>query len=97
MIWRHAKWIVALGLLASGAAAGAELPSAEPVARPPETGDATRQWLDAQRQGKQASAKPQPLSGPVQEQVYERYRKSFARPIPDRFQREQVGGGTSTR
>lgn len=98
MKWQKLKWLTALGILACGSAMGEEqpLPPTE-VVRPPEAGTETRQWLEKQRQGKQASGKAQPLSGPVQEQVYERYRKSFSQPIPQRFDREELGTGTALR
>lgn len=95
MNWRCLMWM--LPLLA-GAAVGAEPPpEAQTLVRPAEPGADTRQWLERQRQGKEASDKAQPLSGPVQEQVYERYRKSFSHEIPERFQREQIRGGSSSR
>ena len=62
-----------------------------------DNGSATRLWLDRQSQGQQAAAKPQPLSGPVQEQIYERYQKSFTHPIPERFESERVNTGSSVR
>ncbi len=95
MSWQNAKWIAVLGLLASAAAA--EPPAAEPGAEQPVLGQATQQWLASQREGKQASATPQPLSGRVQEEVFERYRKSFSQPIPERFPREQVSGTGAAR
>lgn len=86
------KWSLMLCFLTGSA--WAEPPAAtEPGARQPEFGEATRQWLESQRQGKQASDKAQSLSGPVQEQVYERYRKSFSHPVPERFERETVSSG----
>lgn len=90
----YAKWIAVLALAAGAAKAEAPPPAApatESAAQEPAIGEVTRQWLESQRRGRQASAKPQPLSGPVQEQVYERYRKSFARPIPERFESERPG------
>ncbi len=95
MSWRHAGWIAVLGLL--GGAAAAEQPAAEPAVEQPVLGQSTQQWLASQREGKQASAKPQPLSGRVQEEIFERYRKSFSQPIPERFPREQVSGAGAAR
>lgn len=51
------------------------------------TGDATNTWLELQRSGNQASPHSQPISGPVMQRSYERYLKSFERPIPDKFDR----------
>lgn len=98
MKWKYTVGqVAALCLLAGGVGAWAEPPVEESAARPPEFGQMTRQWLESQRQGKQASEKPQPLSGPVQEQIYERYRKSFSHPIPERFESEKVNAGAATR
>lgn len=91
---RRMGWLFTFWLLVGGAA-GAEEPLPPPAgAAPLRDGAITRQWLERQRQGRQAAPAPQPLSGPVQEQVYERYRKSFAHPIPERFDREQMSAGT---
>jgi hypothetical protein len=46
---------------------------------------ATHRLLEAQRSGKNASTEEQYLSGKVNTQIYERYVKSFSRPIPERF------------
>ncbi|WP_052185219.1 DUF3613 domain-containing protein [Methylotenera versatilis] len=43
---------------------------------------ATQTWLELQRSGNQASPHAQTLSGPVMQNVYERYKESFSRPIP---------------
>lgn len=94
---KHVKWIAAFGLLALAAAAEAEEAAPAPAARPVADGEVTRQWLDRQRRGSQASAKAQPLSGPVLDQVYDRYRKSFAHPVPERFESERLGAGSSSR
>lgn len=53
----------------------------------PAVGDATKSWLELQRTGKQASEHPQHIQGPVMQRSYERYLKSFERPIPERFDR----------
>ena len=68
--------------LSHGADVTAEAPSPEIKN---EIGAVSRQWLALQRNGTQASKTPQYLSGQVQEQVYERYRKSFTHPIPERL------------
>ncbi|HZX32443.1 MAG TPA: DUF3613 domain-containing protein [Rhodocyclaceae bacterium] len=91
------KWLVALWILGGTAIADEQPASPEAVSPPAAAGAETRQWLDNQRQGRQASPKAQPLSGPVQEQVHERYRKSFSHPIPQRFDREELGAGTASR
>ncbi|MFT6156629.1 DUF3613 domain-containing protein [Zhongshania sp.] len=46
---------------------------------------ATHRLLEAQRSGQNASTEEQYLSGKVNTQIYERYVKSFSRPIPERF------------
>ncbi len=52
---------------------------------PPDVGHSTKQWLKLQREGEKASKTPQPLSGPVAANVYERYKESFSHPIPEYF------------
>lgn len=96
MTRRTLKWMAGFWLLA-GAAVAADTTAGPVAAMPQAHGDATRQWLDRQRQGSQAAAKPQTLPGPVMEQVYERYRKSFAHPVPERFESERLGAGGSSR
>ena len=44
---------------------------------------ATSKWLEMQRSGSQASKQKQTLSGPVMENIYERYKESFNHPIPE--------------
>tara|TARA_R110001592_G_scaffold6774_13_gene36863 strand:+ start:3174 stop:3443 length:270 start_codon:yes stop_codon:yes gene_type:complete len=46
---------------------------------------ATHRLLESQRSGQNASTEEQYLSGKVNTQIYERYVKSFSRPIPERF------------
>lgn len=46
-------------------------------------GSTTRAWLELQRSGGQASPHKQSVSGPVMENIYERYKESFSHPIPD--------------
>lgn len=48
-------------------------------------GESTRAWLALQRSGAAASARSQPLSGEVMENVYARYLKSFTHPVPDQL------------
>jgi len=56
-----------------------------------EAGSQTRQWLDMQREGTQASQQAQTLPGPVMDQVYQRYIKSFGHPIPERYEERAIG------
>ncbi len=56
-----------------------------------EVGSQTRQWLDMQREGSQASQQAQTLPGPVMDQVYQRYIKSFGHPIPDLYEEHAIG------
>ncbi|MBS1188257.1 MAG: hypothetical protein H6R10_49 [Rhodocyclaceae bacterium] len=98
MKWQSIYWLLPLGLLAGGGAHGEEAAmAAKATAGAPQQGATTRQWLERQRQGTQAAAKAQPLSGPVQEQIHERYRKSFTHPIPENFEREAIGTGGASR
>ena len=56
-----------------------------------EPGSQTRQWLSMQREGTQASQQAQTLPGPVMDQVYQRYIKSFGHPIPERYEEREIG------
>ena len=56
-----------------------------------EIGSDTRSWLNMQREGAQASSQAQTLPGPVMDQVYQRYIKSFGHPIPDLYEEHAVG------
>ena len=56
-----------------------------------EVGSQTRQWLNMQREGAQASQQAQTLPGPVMDQVYQRYIKSFGHPIPDLYEERAIG------
>ncbi|WP_265944071.1 DUF3613 domain-containing protein [Dechloromonas sp. A34] len=94
---RYPRWLVPLCLLSSGMTFGA---APEPTEAPPpqaESGKATRQWLERQRQGQHASGKPSPLSGAVQEQIYERYQKSFSHPIPEHLANERASSASASR
>jgi len=83
--------ILLLALCASLAQAQAEAPAAAPA----RVGDDTRVWLQLQGSGI-AAAPERPMSGEVADKVYKRYVESFARPIPEHFQRESaVAGGSS--
>jgi len=86
-----------LGGCASGGEPAPDGGQAQSSRAAQENGSATRLWLDRQSQGQQAAAKAQPLSGPVQEQIFERYQKSFTHPIPERFESERVNTGSSVR
>ncbi len=48
-------------------------------------GDHTRDWLDLQRQGQQASKTDQNLAPAVEDRIYQRYLDSFEYPIPENF------------
>lgn len=47
--------------------------------------EGSRDWLDLQRQGEQASATHQQLPPAVQDRIYQRYLDSFEFPIPENF------------
>lgn len=90
------RWMAALLLLSACMSVQAGQTGADqPVERQPAAGEATRLWLDRQSQGSQASAKAQTLPGPAMEKIYERYLKSYTHPIPEHFERENLGAGTS--
>lgn len=55
-----------------------------------EVGDTTRQWIDLQKSGEQASEHRRPMSGPVAQRSYQRYLRSFEREIPEKFEREST-------
>lgn len=50
-----------------------------------QVGDATRSLLEKQRAGSLASEAPHPIAGEVAQRSYERYLRSFERPIPESF------------
>lgn len=56
-----------------------------------EIGSEARQWLDMQREGTHASPQAQTLPGPVMDQVYQRYIRSFGHPIPDLYEERAIG------
>lgn len=68
---------------------------AQPVAAPatpdassaPATrvGDATHSLLQRQREGRDASAVPRPVDGPVAERSHQRYLQTFDQPVPAWF------------
>lgn len=89
---------VLLWLAASGMAQASETPAESTMApQSQRQGEITRLWLDRQRDGGQAAAQAQSLPGPIMEQIYERYRKSFAHSIPEHFEREQIVSRGATR
>jgi hypothetical protein len=59
-------------------------PDAAPAA-PLRVGDATSSLLEKQRAGTLASTTPRPIAGEVAQRSYERYLRSFERPIPESF------------
>lgn len=79
---------------AQGAASAAvKVPACVTVACVPENegrsplpvGSATRRLLLLQAQGEHASAAQYPMPGAVAQQVYQRYLKSFAHPVPEQL------------
>lgn len=64
----------------------------------PPVGTQTRALLDLQTSNSVASPVPRPLPGDIADRTYERYAKSFAKPIPDELGRDSFvegGGGGS--
>ena len=49
-----------------------------------------QQWLELQRSGTAASSHAQPMSGEVMEKVYQRYLKSFEKPIPEFYEHDPI-------
>jgi len=58
-------------------------------------GEDTERWLQVQREGRQASAEPQPATPAEREAAYQRWLDSFRHPIPDFFSDE--GGDMTSR
>jgi hypothetical protein len=77
------------------AAAPAFSEDAGSTAAPPAFGDQTRAWTSLQESGAAASKVERPLSGEAGTRAYERYLHSFEHPIPERFERESFGTGSS--
>lgn len=50
----------------------------------------TADWLELQRSGKEASQDKQTLSGPVMQNIYERYTNSFKHPIPAEYKEKNA-------
>lgn len=77
--------------LATEVATEQPAPQPSPVAAQPSVGGVTTQhWLALQRSRAQASPHPQALSGPVQQQIHERYLKSFSHEIKERMQQDSA-------
>lgn len=57
-------------------------------------GEETRAWLQLQKSGNASIGIPRPMTGEVADQVYRRYLESFARPVPEDFERESFGTGS---
>lgn len=77
-------------------AAASTATSATPVA-PLQVGDATRNLLEKQRSGALASGTARPIAGEVAQRSYERYLRSFERPIPESFTTVASPAGKSTK
>lgn len=52
---------------------------------PAKVGEGSRDWLDLQRNGEQASPTEQRLPPAIQDRVYQRYLDNFEYPIPENF------------
>ncbi|MDA8260799.1 MAG: DUF3613 domain-containing protein [Betaproteobacteria bacterium] len=72
-------------ILALAAVAVVSLSGSASAAKPDAPGSATRNWLELQRSGAQASHQSQAVPGEIMQKTYERYVKSFTHPIPDQF------------
>jgi hypothetical protein len=51
----------------------------------PAVGEITRDWLDMQREGRQASSIDHSLPPRVQDRIYQRYLDSYEHPIPENY------------
>jgi len=80
--------LLVLGIVGMQASAESENEIAGDVAKA-ESLPSVKAWLELQRSGKAASEQPQPLSGPVMDQVQERYLKNFTHPVPPYFEHVQ--------
>lgn len=60
------------------------------LAANPGVGVTTQHWMALQRSRAQASPHSQALSGPVQQQIHERYLKSFSHEIEERLQQDSA-------
>ncbi len=85
---RHQAFVLMPLLMATSlwAQAPAEPPPEPSAAAPaPQVGDATRQLLQRQRLGQEASAAPRVIDGTVANLSHQRYLKSFEQPLPAWF------------
>jgi len=57
----------------------------------PASGELTRQWMEMQRSGAQASVHPDGISSDVVENIYQRYVNSFTHEIPETYSRDGEG------
>lgn len=91
---RRCACVIALGLLpAAVLAAEIDFPVTEHEYRlvdDPRNGATARYWLELQRSRALASPHPQPLSGPVQQEIHKRYVESFTHKIKERLRQESA-------
>lgn len=87
LLMAAALWLSPARAQAPAPAPVAPVPVA-PAAEPPDrlrVGDATYTLLEKQRAGTLASDTARPIAGEVAQRSYERYLRSFERPIPESF------------
>lgn len=62
------------------------------IAAEPSTSPSTqsKDWVDLQTSGKQASGTPRPMPGEIADNAYQRYVDSFKQPIPAEFKRQSA-------
>ena len=66
-----------------------------PAEETEDAGMQTRSWVELQVSNNAALGAARPMPGEVADQVYQRYLKSFAHPIPEYFERDKfVQGGS---
>jgi Protein of unknown function (DUF3613) len=85
---RRISIAVSFSLLSASALSAAELSTES-------SGEATRRWLELQRSGAVASSNRQTVSGPMADQIHQRYLKSFKHPIPEFYYQEKRSRGSS--
>ena len=81
------RWILALALIAPGAAFAQQ--QSELV-----VGSETRSWVELQTSNNASLGTARPMPGDVADEVYSRYVKSFSHPIPEHFEREKFTSGS---
>lgn len=54
------------------------------------TGTQSKDWVDLQTSGKQASGTLRPMPGEIADNAYQRYVDSFKQPIPAEFKRQSA-------